>query len=179
MLQHAPEPLGNNANDTIFGFKISLPANDMLVSDTESDSEDDDDDSDPVESNDNNELNIVSDHDTDNSHDHHVSSDDDLVDTNGSESADVETVLETNDADGDSSEKSDLGDEETALTKLSEMGFAGNEFTKEVLKIHRFNLEDSMDDLCGDSEWDLIMLEELLEMEVTRLLFLLELCLYF
>ncbi|EXB82540.1 hypothetical protein L484_027717 [Morus notabilis] len=55
--------------------------------------------------------------------------------------------------------------EEVVVAILAEMGFINNNFTKEILKVHDYNIEHSMDDLCGDSEWDL-MLDELQVQEI-------------
>ncbi|XP_062112509.1 uncharacterized protein LOC133823674 [Humulus lupulus] len=55
-------------------------------------------------------------------------------------------------------------EEEAILDKVAEMGFSLNSLTEEILKVHNYNLEHSMEYLCDDFEWDL-MLEDLLEME--------------
>lgn len=53
--------------------------------------------------------------------------------------------------------------EETLLKELEEMGFKQVDLNKEILRINEYNLEQSVDHLCGVSEWDPI-LEELQEM---------------
>ncbi|KAJ7945817.1 protein NBR1-like [Quillaja saponaria] len=53
--------------------------------------------------------------------------------------------------------------EETLLKELEEMGFKQVLLNKEILRMNEYNLEQSLDDLCGVSEWDPI-LEELQEM---------------
>ena len=53
--------------------------------------------------------------------------------------------------------------EEALLKELEEMGFKQVSLNKEILRLNEYNLEQSVDDLCGVSEWD-PMLEELEEM---------------
>lgn len=53
--------------------------------------------------------------------------------------------------------------EETLLKDLEEMGFKQVDLNKEILRLNEYDLEKSVDDLCGVSEWDPI-LEELNEM---------------
>ncbi|CAN1335158.1 Protein NBR1 homolog [Linum perenne] len=53
--------------------------------------------------------------------------------------------------------------EKTLLKELEEMGFKQINLNKEILKKNEYNLEQSLDDLCGVGEWDPI-LEELEEM---------------
>ncbi|CAK9158102.1 unnamed protein product [Ilex paraguariensis] len=53
--------------------------------------------------------------------------------------------------------------EQTLLRELEEMGFRQVDLNKEVLRANEYDLEQSVDDLCGASEWDPI-LEELQEM---------------
>lgn len=53
--------------------------------------------------------------------------------------------------------------EEALLKELEEMGFKQIDLNKEILRMNDFNLEQSVDDLCGDTEWYPI-LEELEEM---------------
>lgn len=53
--------------------------------------------------------------------------------------------------------------EENLLKELDEMGFKQAELNKEVLRMNGYDLERSVDELCGVSEWDPI-LEELQEM---------------
>lgn len=53
--------------------------------------------------------------------------------------------------------------EETLLKELEEMGFKQVDLNKEVLRMNEYDFEQSVDDLCGVSEWDPI-LEELQEM---------------
>lgn len=57
----------------------------------------------------------------------------------------------------------DQGVEESLLKELEEMGFKQVDLNKEILRINEYNLEQSVDHLCGVSEWD-PMLEELQEM---------------
>ncbi|KAI3759429.1 hypothetical protein L6452_07238 [Arctium lappa] len=55
-------------------------------------------------------------------------------------------------------------DREVALLReLQEMGFNQADLNKKILRTNNYNLEKSVDDLCGVSEWD-PMLEELQEM---------------
>ncbi|CAG7884324.1 unnamed protein product [Brassica rapa] len=58
-------------------------------------------------------------------------------------------------------EKNDL--ETTMLKELEEMGFKEIDLNKEILRDNEYNLEQSVEALCGVSEWDPI-LEELQEM---------------
>lgn len=51
----------------------------------------------------------------------------------------------------------------TLLKELEEMGFKQIDLNKEILRMNEYDLEQSVDDLCGVSEWDPI-LEELEEM---------------
>ncbi|KAI3882474.1 hypothetical protein MKW92_003368 [Papaver armeniacum] len=53
--------------------------------------------------------------------------------------------------------------EESLLKELADMGFKEIDLNKEILRLNEYNLEQSLDDLCGVSEWDPI-LEELREM---------------
>ncbi|XP_023758588.1 protein NBR1 homolog [Lactuca sativa] len=53
--------------------------------------------------------------------------------------------------------------EENLLVELEAMGFKQLDLNKEVLRMNNYDLEKSVDDLCGVSEWD-PMLEELQEM---------------
>lgn len=53
--------------------------------------------------------------------------------------------------------------EETLLKTLEDMGFKQVDLNKEVLKRTGYNLEQSVDELCGVAEWDPI-LEELEDM---------------
>lgn len=53
--------------------------------------------------------------------------------------------------------------EQTLLKELEEMGFKQIDLNLEILRNNEYNLEQSVDDLCGVSEWD-PMLEELQEM---------------
>lgn len=63
-----------------------------------------------------------------------------------------------------SSEEADnLHIETTLLKELEEMGFRQIDLNKEILRSNEYNLEQSVDELCGVSEWDPI-LEELQEM---------------
>ncbi|KAA8542243.1 hypothetical protein F0562_023621 [Nyssa sinensis] len=59
------------------------------------------------------------------------------------------------------SENNDM--EETLLRELEEMGFKQIDLNKEILRMNEYNLEQSVDDLCGVAGWDPI-LEELQEM---------------
>ncbi|KAF6157481.1 hypothetical protein GIB67_004419 [Kingdonia uniflora] len=63
------------------------------------------------------------------------------------------------------SEEVNNGDtiEEALLKELEEMGFKQIDLNKEVLRTHQYDLERSVEELCGMSEWDPI-LEELQEM---------------
>ncbi|KAL4363623.1 hypothetical protein GQ457_04G035810 [Hibiscus cannabinus] len=62
-----------------------------------------------------------------------------------------------------SEEKSKIAVEQTLLKELEDMGFKQVNLNKEILRMNEYNLEKSIDDLCGASEWD-PMLEELQEM---------------
>ncbi|KAL7191889.1 hypothetical protein ACSBR2_023880 [Camellia fascicularis] len=53
--------------------------------------------------------------------------------------------------------------EQTLLRELEEMGFKQIDLNKEILRMNEYDLEQSVDDLCGVAEWDPI-LEELQEM---------------
>ncbi|XAR50242.1 hypothetical protein NMG60_11004512 [Bertholletia excelsa] len=53
--------------------------------------------------------------------------------------------------------------EQTLLKELEEMGFKQVDLNKEILRMNEYDLEQSVDDLCGVAEWD-PMLEELQEM---------------
>ncbi|KAI9381316.1 hypothetical protein POPTR_015G084000v4 [Populus trichocarpa] len=53
--------------------------------------------------------------------------------------------------------------EKTLLKELKEMGFKQVDLNKEILRRNEYDLEQSVDDLCGVSDWDPI-LEELQEM---------------
>lgn len=53
--------------------------------------------------------------------------------------------------------------EQSLLKELEEMGFKHVDLNKEILRLNGYNLEQSLEDLCGISEWDPI-LEELQEM---------------
>ncbi|KAG9138023.1 hypothetical protein Leryth_001283 [Lithospermum erythrorhizon] len=54
-------------------------------------------------------------------------------------------------------------EEEKLLKELAEMGFKHTALNKEILKINKYDMEQTIEDLCGGSEWDPI-LEELEEM---------------
>ncbi|KAJ4761977.1 hypothetical protein LUZ62_072352 [Rhynchospora pubera] len=53
--------------------------------------------------------------------------------------------------------------EDVLLKELEEMGFKQIDLNKEVLRLNKYDLEQSVEDLCGFSEWD-PLLEELKEM---------------
>ncbi|KAF3338025.1 hypothetical protein FCM35_KLT18612 [Carex littledalei] len=53
--------------------------------------------------------------------------------------------------------------EDVLLNELEKMGFKQIDLNKEVLRLNKYDLEQSVDDLCGISEWD-PLLEELKEM---------------
>lgn len=53
--------------------------------------------------------------------------------------------------------------EEKLLKELEDMGFKQVDLNKEVLRTNKYDLEQSVDDLCGVCEWD-PLLEELQEM---------------
>ena len=57
--------------------------------------------------------------------------------------------------------------EEVVLNKLVEMGFSKSSLTEEILKFHDYNIEHSIDYLCGNFEWDL-MLEDLPEIRLSH-----------
>lgn len=61
-------------------------------------------------------------------------------------------------------EQSDV--EESLLKELEDMGFKQVDLNKEILRLNEYNLEKSVDDLCGVSGWDPI-LEELREMVIS------------
>ncbi|KAK8576460.1 hypothetical protein V6N13_032382 [Hibiscus sabdariffa] len=60
-------------------------------------------------------------------------------------------------------EKSENTLEQTLLKELEDMGFKQSDLNKDILRRNEYDLEKSVDDLCGVSEWDPI-LEELQEM---------------
>ncbi|PKI59089.1 protein JOKA2 isoform X2 [Punica granatum] len=62
---------------------------------------------------------------------------------------------------GNAGAKGDV--EQNLLKELAEMGFKQVDLNKEVLRMNSYDLEQSVDDLCGVSDWDPI-LEELQEM---------------
>ncbi|KNA18528.1 hypothetical protein SOVF_069950 [Spinacia oleracea] len=66
-----------------------------------------------------------------------------------------------NNLERDNNEKNNV--EECLLKELEEMGFKQIDLNKEVLRVNEYDLERSVDELCGVSEWD-PMLEELKEM---------------
>jgi next-to-BRCA1 protein 1 len=49
--------------------------------------------------------------------------------------------------------------EEKLLQELEEMGFKQVDLNKEVLRQNKYNLEQSVDDLCGVNEWDPLLAE--------------------
>ncbi|KAL5064577.1 hypothetical protein RYX36_026314 [Vicia faba] len=49
--------------------------------------------------------------------------------------------------------------EEALLKELEEMGFKQIDLNKEVLRTNEYNLEQSIDELCGVSEWDPLLQE--------------------
>jgi hypothetical protein len=53
--------------------------------------------------------------------------------------------------------------EDVLLKELEDMGFKQIDLNKEVLRLNKYDLEQSVEDLCGLSEWD-PLLEELKEM---------------
>lgn len=53
--------------------------------------------------------------------------------------------------------------EDVLLKELEKMGFKQIDLNKEVLRLNNYDLEQSVDNLCGISEWD-PLLEELKEM---------------
>ncbi|CAK9137546.1 unnamed protein product [Ilex paraguariensis] len=53
--------------------------------------------------------------------------------------------------------------EQTLLRELEEMGFRHVDLNKEILRANGYDMERSVDDLCGDAEWDPV-LKELQEM---------------
>jgi next-to-BRCA1 protein 1 len=53
--------------------------------------------------------------------------------------------------------------EQSLLMELEQMGFKEMNLNKEVLRMNQYDLERSVDDLCGVTEWDPI-LDELMEM---------------
>ncbi|XWS51617.1 hypothetical protein CRYUN_Cryun12cG0192300 [Craigia yunnanensis] len=62
-----------------------------------------------------------------------------------------------------SEEDSENAVEQTLLKKLEDMGFKQVDLNKEILRMNEYDLEKSVEDLCGVAEWDPI-LEELQEM---------------
>lgn len=60
-------------------------------------------------------------------------------------------------------ERENNGIEQQLLKELDEMGFKQMALNKEILRMNEYNLEQSVDALCGVSEWDPI-LDELEEM---------------
>jgi len=49
--------------------------------------------------------------------------------------------------------------EEKLLQELEEMGFKQVDLNKEILRQNKYNLEQSVDDLCGVNEWDPLLAE--------------------
>uniref|UniRef100_A0A0E0K1V8 ZZ-type domain-containing protein n=1 Tax=Oryza punctata TaxID=4537 RepID=A0A0E0K1V8_ORYPU len=49
--------------------------------------------------------------------------------------------------------------EEKLLKELEEMGFRQVDLNKEILRQNKYNLEQSVDDLCGVNEWDPLLAE--------------------
>ncbi|TVU29446.1 hypothetical protein EJB05_21011 [Eragrostis curvula] len=49
--------------------------------------------------------------------------------------------------------------EEKLLRELEEMGFRQVDLNKEILRQNKYNLEQSVDDLCGVNEWDPLLAE--------------------
>jgi next-to-BRCA1 protein 1 len=49
--------------------------------------------------------------------------------------------------------------EEKLLRELEEMGFRQIDLNKEILRQNNYNLEQSVDDLCGVNEWDPLLAE--------------------
>ncbi|KAK4375677.1 hypothetical protein RND71_006354 [Anisodus tanguticus] len=70
-------------------------------------------------------------------------------------------VAEVQASSQDGRENSDV--ELTLLKELEQMGFKQVDLNKEILRMNEYDLEQSVDDLCGVSEWDPIF-EELEEM---------------
>ncbi|XVF11159.1 hypothetical protein REPUB_Repub08aG0001900 [Reevesia pubescens] len=62
-----------------------------------------------------------------------------------------------------SQEENENAVEQTLLKELEDMGFKQVDLNKEILRMNEYDLEKSVDELCGVSEWDPI-LEELQEM---------------
>jgi len=53
----------------------------------------------------------------------------------------------------------DVHNEEKLLRELEEMGFRQIDLNKEILRQNNYNLEQSVDDLCGVNEWDPLLAE--------------------
>jgi next to BRCA1 gene 1 protein len=66
-------------------------------------------------------------------------------------SASVSVPSEPFDRDGETEEK--------LLRELAEMGFKEVDLNKEILRQNNYNLEQSVDDLCGVNEWDPLLAE--------------------
>jgi next-to-BRCA1 protein 1 len=66
-------------------------------------------------------------------------------------SASVSVPSEPFDKDGETEEKQ--------LRELAEMGFKEVDLNKEILRQNNYNLEQSVDDLCGVNEWDPLLAE--------------------
>ncbi|KAH1080091.1 hypothetical protein J1N35_019852 [Gossypium stocksii] len=62
-----------------------------------------------------------------------------------------------------SEEESEYAVEQTLLKELEDMGFKQVDLNKEILRMNEYDLEKSIDDLCGVAAWDPV-LEELQEM---------------
>lgn len=62
-----------------------------------------------------------------------------------------------------SEEESENAVEQTLLKELDDMGFKQVDLNKEILRMNEYDLEKSIDDLCGVAEWDPV-LEELQQM---------------
>lgn len=66
--------------------------------------------------------------------------------------ADASPPVGAANADGNSAEQ-------TLLKELEEMGFKQIDLNKEILRLNEYDLEQSVDDLCGFAEWDPVLSE--------------------
>lgn len=72
-------------------------------------------------------------------------------------------VVTVVDPSGSGTQEGSDDQEQSLLEELVAMGFKQLDLNKEILRMNNYDLEKSVDDLCGVSEWD-PMLEELQEM---------------
>ncbi|KAK1422357.1 hypothetical protein QVD17_25423 [Tagetes erecta] len=57
--------------------------------------------------------------------------------------------------------------EQTLVEDLENMGFKEKDLNKEILRMNSYDMKKTVDDLCGDSDWDPMLVDELQEMGFT------------